>query len=140
MVEVLVTSLTDEFNQQLTSFFKRKELFVLAVCGAACILGIPCVMQVQTVILDGCEPNYDPTVRSFVSLTCCSKECVSVQVGIYVFQLMDHYTAIVSIMFLAFFEVIAICWIYGEKTCSVVSFFQWPVSVTVHLTPKVDTS
>ena len=39
----------------------------------------------------------------------------SVQVGIYVFQLMDHYTAIVSIMFLAFFEVIAICWSYGEK-------------------------
>uniref|UniRef100_A0A3P8WF38 Transporter n=1 Tax=Cynoglossus semilaevis TaxID=244447 RepID=A0A3P8WF38_CYNSE len=30
-------------------------------------------------------------------------------VGIYVFQLMDHYTAIVSIMFLAFFEVMAIC-------------------------------
>jgi len=37
------------------------------------------------------------------------------QVGIYVFQLMDHYTAIVSIMFLAFFEVIGVCWIYGEK-------------------------
>ncbi|XP_039611013.1 sodium- and chloride-dependent GABA transporter ine [Polypterus senegalus] len=35
------------------------------------------------------------------------------QVGIYTFQLMDHYTAIVSVMFLAFFEVVAICWIYG---------------------------
>ncbi|KAJ3588801.1 hypothetical protein NHX12_009655 [Muraenolepis orangiensis] len=40
------------------------------------------------------------------------------QVGIYVFQLMDHYTAIVSILFLAFFEVIAICWIYGVKRLS----------------------
>ncbi|TNN64984.1 Sodium- and chloride-dependent GABA transporter 1 [Liparis tanakae] len=74
MVEVMVTSLMDEFHQQLMTFFKRKELFVLAICGAACLLGIPLVMQV----------------------------------GIYVFQLMDHYTAIVSIMFLAFFEVILI--------------------------------
>ncbi|XP_036379971.1 sodium- and chloride-dependent GABA transporter ine [Megalops cyprinoides] len=40
------------------------------------------------------------------------------QVGIYVFQLMDHYTAIVSIMFLAFFEVVAVCWIYGVKRLS----------------------
>ncbi|XP_062341279.1 sodium- and chloride-dependent GABA transporter ine [Osmerus eperlanus] len=40
------------------------------------------------------------------------------QVGIYVFQLMDHYTAIVSIMFLAFFEVVATCWIYGVKRLS----------------------
>lgn len=38
-----------------------------------------------------------------------------IQVGIYVFQLMDHYTAIVSIMFLAFFEVVGVCWIYGER-------------------------
>ncbi|KAL2095058.1 hypothetical protein ACEWY4_009777 [Coilia grayii] len=35
------------------------------------------------------------------------------QFGIYVFQLMDHYTAIVSIIFLAFFEVIAVCWVFG---------------------------
>uniref|UniRef100_A0AAY5EM27 Transporter n=1 Tax=Electrophorus electricus TaxID=8005 RepID=A0AAY5EM27_ELEEL len=41
------------------------------------------------------------------------------QVGIYVFQLMDHYTAIVSIMFLAFFEVVAICWLYGRSTHTV---------------------
>ncbi|XP_010769878.1 sodium- and chloride-dependent GABA transporter 1-like [Notothenia coriiceps] len=35
------------------------------------------------------------------------------QGGIYVFQLMDHYTAVVSLMFLAFFEVVAVCWIFG---------------------------
>ncbi|KAI2665062.1 Sodium-dependent dopamine transporter [Labeo rohita] len=40
------------------------------------------------------------------------------RVGIYVFQLMDHYTAIVSIMFLAFFEVIGVCWLYGVKRLS----------------------
>lgn len=36
------------------------------------------------------------------------------QGGIYVFQLMDHYTAVVSLMFLAFFEVVAVCWIFGK--------------------------
>ncbi|XP_028838229.1 sodium- and chloride-dependent GABA transporter ine isoform X2 [Denticeps clupeoides] len=40
------------------------------------------------------------------------------QCGIYVFQLMDHYTAIVSIMFLAFFEIVAICWVYGVRRLS----------------------
>ncbi|KAI3373463.1 hypothetical protein L3Q82_022069, partial [Scortum barcoo] len=84
MVEVLVTSLMDEFYQKLTNIFKSKELCVLAICAIAFLLGIPCIMQV----------------------------------GIYVFQLMDHYTAIVSIMFLAFFEVIAICWIYGVTRLS----------------------
>ncbi|XP_051520709.1 sodium- and chloride-dependent GABA transporter 1-like isoform X2 [Myxocyprinus asiaticus] len=38
--------------------------------------------------------------------------------GIYVFQLMDHYTAVVSLMFLAFFEVLAVTLIFGEKRLS----------------------
>lgn len=48
MVEVLVTSLLDEFNQKLLQIFRWKELLVLAVCGAAFIIGIPCVMEVRT--------------------------------------------------------------------------------------------
>ncbi|XP_077597533.1 sodium- and chloride-dependent GABA transporter 1 [Stigmatopora nigra] len=84
MVEVMVTSLVDQSNQQFMKFFKRKELLVLVVCSIAFLLGIPNVMQA----------------------------------GIYVFQLMDHYTAIVSIMFLAFFEVVAICWFYGASRLS----------------------
>lgn len=84
MVEVMVTSLMDQFYKDVIHIFKKKELFVLAVCFVACLFGIPCVMQV----------------------------------GIYVFQLLDHYTAIVSIMFLAFFEVMAVCWIYGVKRLS----------------------
>uniref|UniRef100_A0A667ZIM4 Transporter n=1 Tax=Myripristis murdjan TaxID=586833 RepID=A0A667ZIM4_9TELE len=41
--------------------------------------------------------------------------------GVYVFQLMDHYTAVVSLMFLAFFEVLAICWIFGLKRISIMT-------------------
>ncbi|KAJ1522238.1 hypothetical protein ONE63_002545 [Megalurothrips usitatus] len=33
--------------------------------------------------------------------------------GIYFFQLVDHYTASISIMYLAFFEVVGVAWLYG---------------------------
>lgn len=114
MVEVMVTSLMDQFYKDVVNIFKKKELFILAICFVALLLGIPCVMQVTHTL------NFYPykKKRSFLSLPFCPKECASVQVGIYVFQLMDHYTAIVSIMFLAFFEVMAICWIYGEEAVS----------------------
>uniref|UniRef100_A0A8C6V4E9 Si:ch211-225b11.1 n=1 Tax=Neogobius melanostomus TaxID=47308 RepID=A0A8C6V4E9_9GOBI len=38
--------------------------------------------------------------------------------GIYVFQLMDHYTAVVSLMFLAFAEVVSVCWVFGTPRIS----------------------
>lgn len=47
MVEVAVTSLTDQFGTRVMQHFKRKELLVLAVCAVAFLLGIPCVMQVE---------------------------------------------------------------------------------------------
>ncbi|XP_066247922.1 sodium- and chloride-dependent GABA transporter ine-like isoform X2 [Euwallacea similis] len=40
------------------------------------------------------------------------------QGGIYFFQLIDHYAASISIMYLAFFEVIAIAWFYGAGRLS----------------------
>ena len=36
----------------------------------------------------------------------------------YVFQLMDYYVAGISLMFLAFFEVIAVTWVYGTERLS----------------------
>lgn len=56
MVEVLVTSLLDEFYHTLMQIFKMKELLVLAVCSVAFLLGIPCVMQVKALL--SCM-NYD---------------------------------------------------------------------------------
>lgn len=41
-----------------------------------------------------------------------------IQGGIYFFQLIDHYAASVSIMFLAFFQMIAIGWFYGVRRLS----------------------
>lgn len=46
-VEVIVTSLLDGFHNDLIRFLRRKEVFVLVVCGAQFLLGIPCVLQVQ---------------------------------------------------------------------------------------------
>ncbi|XP_060075999.1 sodium- and chloride-dependent GABA transporter ine-like [Ylistrum balloti] len=40
------------------------------------------------------------------------------QGGLYFFSLLDHYAAAVSLMYLAFFEVIAITWIYGANRLS----------------------
>lgn len=41
-----------------------------------------------------------------------------IQGGIYYFQLIDHYAASISIMFLAFFQIIAIAWFYGVRRLS----------------------
>ncbi|XP_038151364.1 sodium- and chloride-dependent GABA transporter ine isoform X2 [Cyprinodon tularosa] len=51
----------------------------------------------------------------FIMLLCLGLDS---QGGIYVFQLMDHCTAVVSLIFLAFFEVVAVCWIFGVSRLS----------------------
>lgn len=40
------------------------------------------------------------------------------QGGIYYFQLIDHYAASITIMFLAFFQITAIAWFYGVRRLS----------------------
>ncbi|KAG5684760.1 hypothetical protein PVAND_013974 [Polypedilum vanderplanki] len=38
-----------------------------------------------------------------------------IQAGIYFFQLIDHYVASVTILFVAFFEIVAVAWLYDIK-------------------------
>ena len=40
------------------------------------------------------------------------------QGGIYSFQIVDYYAAAMSLMYIAFFECVAIVWIYGTKRMS----------------------
>ncbi|CAF1211881.1 unnamed protein product [Didymodactylos carnosus] len=81
MVEVVVTTIEDEFHVHFRKYFKRKEYLVIAVCLITFLLGL-------------------------VYFT---------QAGIYFFTLVDHFAAGVSLMYIAFFEVIAIVWFYGAK-------------------------
>jgi hypothetical protein len=46
---------------------------------------------------------------------CLTSDMGDVQGGIYFFQLMDYYTAAISLMFVALFETVAIVWCYGTK-------------------------
>lgn len=43
---------------------------------------------------------------------------LSFKSGIYYFQLMDHYTASITIMFLAFCQMISIAWFYSIERLS----------------------
>ena len=41
-----------------------------------------------------------------------------IQGGIYVFQIVDYYAAAISLMFIAFFEIISVVWFYGTGRLS----------------------
>lgn len=41
-----------------------------------------------------------------------------IQAGIYYFQLIDHYVASITVVFLAFFQIIAIAWLYKVSRLS----------------------
>lgn len=114
MVDVLVTTLMDQFNVNLMKIFKRKEIFVLFICAISFLLGIPCVLQVWTVFVWNVVLNHFQNTMYFSKIHV-SKNNVSVQSGVYVFQLMDHYTAIISVILLAFVEVVVVCWLYGKN-------------------------
>nr|XP_027223828.1 sodium- and chloride-dependent GABA transporter ine-like [Penaeus vannamei] len=78
-VEVIITSLQDEFPKWIKKHLKRHEFLVMLVCFISFLCGLPNITEG----------------------------------GIYFFQLIDHFAASVSLMYVAFFEVIAVVWIYG---------------------------
>ena len=46
------------------------------------------------------------------------RNILSIQGGIYVFQIVDYYAAAISLMFIAFFEIISVVWFYGTGRLS----------------------
>lgn len=103
IVEVVVTSIQDGFPNWIRKRLVYHELLVLIICAVSFWCGIPNIFQVSN-----CTHPYVDTIDIIISF----------QGGIYFFQLIDHYAASVSIMFLAFFQIIAIAWFYGANRLS----------------------
>ncbi|XP_068616897.1 sodium- and chloride-dependent GABA transporter ine [Brachionichthys hirsutus] len=93
------------------------------------LLGLDSQFATVEVAITFLKDEFGPTVRQYLkreellTLVVCSICFILgiphvTQGGIYIFQLMDHYTAIVSPMFLALFEVVAVCWIFGVPKLS----------------------
>ncbi|XP_041692332.1 sodium- and chloride-dependent GABA transporter ine isoform X1 [Coregonus clupeaformis] len=79
-----------------------------------------------TSIMDGCGPKVLRVLKRqeiIVLAVCVIGFLLGIphitKGGMYVFQLMDHYTAVVSLMFLAFFEVLAVCWVFGLRRMTI---------------------
>lgn len=52
--------------------------------------------------------HHDMVLISFVL------SCLFLQGGMYFFQIMDWYTAVISLFFVAMGEAVAVCWVYGK--------------------------
>ena len=46
------------------------------------------------------------------------RKILLIQGGVYVFQIVDYYAAAISLMFIAFFEIISVVWFYGTGRLS----------------------
>lgn len=111
-VEVVITTLEDQFGLTVHRYLKRKEVTVLAVCSVAYMLGLPNITNVclldssQVLLWWACV--YVLLTYKFMFLWICF------QGGIYFFKLIDSYSSGISLMLIALFEVIAIAWGYGQ--------------------------
>ncbi|XP_060560453.1 sodium- and chloride-dependent GABA transporter ine-like [Ruditapes philippinarum] len=95
--------------------------FFMLIC-----LGIDSQFASVEVIVTTIQDHFAPQVKKYlrrkellVLVVCvvsflCGLPNVT-QGGVYFFQLIDYYAAAMSLMYLAFFEVIAITWFYGAK-------------------------
>lgn len=119
-----ITFIKDEFGPKVLRYLKREELLTLVVCVICFILGIPHVTRVSRSAILSClivASNILPALFfQFASSIILS------QGGIYIFSLMDHYTAVESLMTLAACEVIAVCWIFGKKIKNFASAIEAP--------------
>lgn len=112
VVEVVVTSIQDGFPNWVKRHLLCHEILVLLICVVSFLFGLPNITQVELAMRCFC--------LCFVNWVLCLSTTkwhlvTACQGGIYFFQLIDHYAASMSIMFLAFFEIIAISWLYGVR-------------------------
>ncbi|XP_067684920.1 sodium- and chloride-dependent GABA transporter ine-like [Haliotis asinina] len=95
--------------------------FFMLIC-----LGIDSQFASVEVIVTAISDHFGDKVKKYLHrkellvLVVCIVSCLFglpniTQGGVYYFQLIDYYTAALSLMVLAFFEVIAVCWFYGAR-------------------------
>ncbi|CAL1533761.1 unnamed protein product [Lymnaea stagnalis] len=107
------------FNTMPVSQLFAFLFFFMLVC-----LGIDSQFASVEVIVTTIQDHFDPAIRRYlkrkevlVAVVCFFSFLFGLpnitQGGFYFFQLIDYYAAALSLMVLAFFEVIAICWFYG---------------------------
>ncbi|KAG1653921.1 Sodium- and chloride-dependent GABA transporter ine [Nymphon striatum] len=82
------------------------------------LLGLDSQFAMVEVVVTTITDNFKKLRREYIVFCVCLISFLLgiphvTQGGIYVFQLVDHYASAISIMFIAFFEVIAITWFYG---------------------------
>ncbi|KAH9518671.1 hypothetical protein Btru_005954 [Bulinus truncatus] len=107
------------FNTMPVSQMFAFLFFFMLVC-----LGIDSQFASVEVIVTTIQDHYSAAIEKYlkkkeilVAIVCFISFLFGLpnvtQGGFYFFQLIDYYAAALSLMFLAFFEVIAICWFYG---------------------------
>ncbi|CAI9744316.1 sodiumchlorideine-likedependent and chloride-dependent GABA transporter ine-like [Octopus vulgaris] len=95
--------------------------FLMLIC-----LGIDSQFAGVEVVVTALQDHFAPQIKKYLKrkellvLLVCLLSFLGglpnvTQGGIYFFQLIDRYAAGVSVMYLAFFEVIAVTWFYGAK-------------------------
>ncbi|XP_052834059.1 sodium- and chloride-dependent GABA transporter ine [Octopus bimaculoides] len=95
--------------------------FLMLIC-----LGIDSQFAGVEVVVTALQDHFAPQIKKYLKrkellvLLVCLVSFLGglpnvTQGGIYFFQLIDRYAAGVSVMYLAFFEVIAVTWFYGAK-------------------------
>lgn len=106
IVESLVAGLCDHWP--VLKLHRKK--FTAAICGLMFLLGLPMVTHVSSAL---------PSLQSVRSSTPTSCTSFVPQGGAYIFQLMDFYSVSgMSLLWVCFFQTIAIGWIFGAKNFS----------------------
>ena len=102
MMEAVMTGLLDEYPKYLR---KHKEIFLAILSVIMFLIGLTHVTQVCSLL------NIPP----FPCLPKFLTKLFLVQGGAYVLNLLDYQSGGLSLLFLGFFEAVAVSWFYGTE-------------------------